>query len=474
MGFGAQKVLFIGADAMDKDLIQQWANEGELPTFNRLFEQSRWGITSNPVGFFVGAVWPSFYTAVSPARHARYCYYQLKSGSYENVKITPHDVKFEPFWNVLSENGRRVAVIDIPKAPPATNLNGIQVLDWGTHDQDFEFSAFPNSLRGEIEHRFGLHPVRWCDGYRKTLEEFKTLLDGLILGVKTKAQIVSSLLARDSWDCALAVFGESHCAGHQLWHLHDCDHSEFDATFVSSFGDPLKTVYRAIDQAIGKLLQEIGTKTTVFILASHGIGPHYDASFMLEKILGLLEFQPVSRTADSATPPLPDLSLRKYFAIPNNDVYGGIRINLVGREPNGQIQPGTDCDELCEALSEDLKSFVNLDSSEPLVRSVIRTKDLYRGEYLDELPDLLVEWNRDKPVSNIFSPKTGQIQDQFTGSRTGDHKPEGLVFAYGPCVRPGRFDNPVSVVDIAPTICSLLNIPLTNVDGKPIKGLFSA
>ncbi|HEY5140594.1 MAG TPA: hypothetical protein VIJ25_14960, partial [Methylococcales bacterium] len=70
------KVLFIGIDSADKDLISQWANAGLLPTFQSLFQKAAWGVTTNPVGFYVGALWPSFATGVSAARHGRYCYEQ--------------------------------------------------------------------------------------------------------------------------------------------------------------------------------------------------------------------------------------------------------------------------------------------------------------------------------------------------------------------------------------------------------------
>jgi predicted AlkP superfamily phosphohydrolase/phosphomutase len=65
------RVLFLAADAMDKDLVLRWAEDGTLPTFRRLLSTAAWGNTENPPGLFVGAVWPSFWTSVSPARHAR-------------------------------------------------------------------------------------------------------------------------------------------------------------------------------------------------------------------------------------------------------------------------------------------------------------------------------------------------------------------------------------------------------------------
>jgi hypothetical protein len=68
------QALFIGLDAADKDLLLEWAHAGHLPHIRALLGRAAWGVTRNPLGLFVGAVWPSFYTGVSPARHGRYCY----------------------------------------------------------------------------------------------------------------------------------------------------------------------------------------------------------------------------------------------------------------------------------------------------------------------------------------------------------------------------------------------------------------
>ena len=133
---------------------------------------------------------------------------------------------------------------------------------------------------------------------------------------------------------------------------------------------------------------------------------------------------------------VPELADRLCFTTPNNDVYGGIRVNLVGREPQGRIHPGAEYEAFCEALRTDLLAFVNLDLGQPLVRRVLRTSDLYKGDGVQDLPDLLVEWERDAPISRIQSPKTGVIEEVFPGRRTGDHKPEGPPFRSGPGIVP--------------------------------------
>ena len=159
------------------------------------------------------------------------------------------------------------------------------------------------------------------------------------------------------------------------------------------------------------------------------------------------------------------------FTTPNNDVYGAIRVNLVGREPKGQIHPGAEYEAFCESLTRDLMTFVNVDTGKPLVKKVLRTADLFRGARVDDLPDLMVEWNREAPITKVSSPKTGLIEGVFPGDRTGDHKPEGMLFAYGPGIVPGRLARPVSITQLAPTIAARLGVSLPDVDGTPVPEL---
>lgn len=497
------KVLFIGIDAADKDLILQWSRAGDLPHLNRLLETAAWGITHSPTGLYVGAIWPSFYTAVSPARHARYCYEQLQPGSYDIKRFSAREVKHAPFWDALDRAGKRVAVIDVPKTYPSELSSGMHVVDWGSHDPDpAGFRVWPEALGEDIERRFGIETMHNCNAFRTTGEEFRDFRDHLVRRVRRKTELSAWCLEQGNWDCLLTVFSESHCVGHQCWHLHDTRHHKHDPEFVAVAGNPMKAVYQAIDAGIGELLQKVGDDTHVMVFASHGMGPHYDATFMLDEMLRRLEGEPAYRKRASLVPMatalwklLPQnvrkmasplrkkvrvslgvdkdqrLDTRRSFKTPNNDTYGGIRVNLVGREPRGLVSPGKEYDEFCATLARDLMAFTNVTTGEPLVKAVLRSADLYEGENMHYLPDLLVEWNRGAPVSEVFSPKTGRITGEYRKCRTGDHTSEGLVFLSGPSIAPGQLQTPVSVMDLAPTIASLAGVELDGVDGRPVASL---
>jgi predicted AlkP superfamily phosphohydrolase/phosphomutase len=169
-----------------------------------------------------------------------------------------------------------------------------------------------------------------------------------------------------------------------------------------------------------------------------------------------------------------DRAAGKCFSLHDTPSHAGIRINLVGREPEGKVQPGPDYQQFCDVLEKDLLDIINVQTGKPVVQRVIRTADCYSGEYLAHLPDLLVEWDEEDPIPAVFSKKFGTISTNFWHPRTGHHRPGGMFLAFGPAVQPGLLDRTVSLMDFAPTIAQLLNVSLPDVDGQPIDELFAS
>jgi predicted AlkP superfamily phosphohydrolase/phosphomutase len=323
----------------------------------------------------------------------------------------------------------------------------------------------------------------------------RTLRDQLLARIAQKTAIAEELLAREPWDLFMTAFGDSHCVGHQCWHLHDPGHPRHDPALVAALGDPVRDVYRALDAGLGRLLGHVAADTTVIVVLSHGMAAHYDATYLLDDVLRRLEGQPapVSRRLLDRTrrawkrlplgfterftglaqrvdraPDAADRSRRRCFAVPTNANCAGIRLNLVGREPSGILHPGPDADAFCSRLAADLHELVDPTSGRPLVKEVLRTAEVFPGEHSSDLPDLLVRWHRDTPISGVASERIGRIVRPDTSTRrTGDHRPEGLFYVRGPGVVPGEVRDGVRAEDFAPTMAALLGLTLAGVDGRP-------
>jgi predicted AlkP superfamily phosphohydrolase/phosphomutase len=404
-------------------------------------------------------------------------------------------------------------VLDVPHTSPSKAINGIQLVEWGAHDANHGFQTSPPELAHDVVARFGMHPQRGLCDANRTPAQLRRFADDLLIGAAKKGAMTRHFLDQGGWDFFAQVFTEAHCVGHQCWHLHDPSHPRHDPRAIAITGNPVRDVYVGIDRAIGEVLRGVDEGTLVILYAGHGFGPKYAGQYALPEILVRLGYAAPAPTAGPAAshdslprrvlswgwrntpdavrrlvrptspprsatrkPPLRrelDAADSRCFVIPNNN-YGAIRVNLVGREPAGIVKPGPEYEVFCADLTRDLLELVNLADGKPLVRRVIRTADEYASEVTKHFPDLLVEWAAQTEVSGVASPKIGEIRRGYDYCRTGDHRPGGFFVATGPGVEPGLLPRPVSIMDFAPTFCSIFDTPLEDFDGAPIPELVEA
>lgn len=522
---GSKKLLVLGLDAASPALLQSWAADGTLPNIARLMATGLVGETLNNEAF-EGSTWPSLATGLNPAGHGFYWQDQLLSGTYRVQRRTPADVSTPPtLWEVLCAAGNRVVLLDVPLARKAPGLRGIQRVEWGGHDLVYGFQTSPPELRESILRTTGPYPlVGHCDTEARSLPQYRELADGLLEGAALGTRLARETLARESWDFAIQVFGESHCAGHQLWHFHDPAHPAYDPDTTRETGNLIREVYVALDASVGAILAGIEPGTTVVLLTLHGMTYTWGASILLPEILirlGVMQRgspestaayqtegrlvqgiraayhllpeavrRPVYRWRDNLNQqvgrgsPL-DLDPRRSrcFDIHLGRGYSGIRLNLRGREPMGILNPGAEADAFSEQLSRDLMQITETGSGRAMVRRVHRTADLYQGTHLGQLPDLVVDWNPEIPVGNtvagngrgsrvsVTSPRVGVVEGVNTYCRTGDHQLGGMFIARGPGIGSGRLGRVVSNLDLAPTFARFMACDMGKVDGKPIPEL---
>ncbi len=492
------KVLCVGIDSAEKDLIFRWAQAGRLPTLRSLLQRGASAVIKNPDGPLSGSVWSSLNTGVSPGRHGRYWNLQLRPGTYQVVQHNYSDVKAAPFWDALSHAGRRVAIIDQPETTAAPDVNGVHIINWGTHAPDAAgFRTWPPTLAADVTARFGHDPVGSCDDRARL--DLPALRRDILTRVTQRTRLSRYFLDRENWDFFTTVFAEAHCMGHHFWHLHDTAHPAYDPKLVEALGNPIEEVYRAVDGALGDLLADMSADTTIVILCSHGMGPCYGGNFLLDNVLRRLEQRRVSRwrardpflwgwqrtpeVLRDAVRPLRNrivqrideaaLSFdgtRRFFQLPSNDGCGAVRFNLAGREPHGIVQPGAEYDALCETLNRHLLSLVNVDTGTPAVRHVWRTREIFPGPFQEQFPDLFVEWHRNAPIRRVTSPSTGEVTGVDTQRRTGDHTRDGLLLVIGAGVACGDI-GAISGIDVAPTIAAMLGVNLPDIEGKVIAAL---
>jgi len=489
-----KKVIAIGLDGAEPALIKKWSHQGLLPNLAKLQQKGVLRTLQSTVDLANGTTWTSINSGVTPAEHGMVYYHrQLKSGTYEIRTKKYHENACEPFWAHLSREGKRVAIFDVPTSTAQKELNGIQILSWGTTGEDGkEPYGIPN-VPPEVYEKFGRHPFEhWQPMKLKTRKMLEKFSKGLVTGVQQRTKIAKWLQEKEDWDLFYMVFTETHWAGHAFWHLMDEEMPTHNKTIAKEYGDVILMVYREVDKALGELLNDVGDKA-VFIFSNTGMGPNYSARHLLPGVLARLgmdgapwekskmryfarQFENWLRSRsvkwtklwlpNTWWEPRQDL-LENFrhkwkecsvFSVPN-DHTGAIRVNLRDREPLGFVEPGDAYDALCTELTSKLLQLVNSDTGHKAVQKVIRVRDIYKGECMNDLPDLIVKWRNDAPVFSLTSPAIGKVSGTLRDPRSGTHRKNAYYLGFGEGIKQ-RTDDEITLLDIAPTILSILGSPI--------------
>jgi predicted AlkP superfamily phosphohydrolase/phosphomutase len=510
------KIIAIALEAAEPDLIETWCNEGHLPALDALRRKGVWTRVRSSTEISSGATWPSMITGCNPAKHGIGFYHrQIKTGTYDLVKVYADGLKREPFWNEPAKAGKRIVIFDVPETFPVDGFNGIHLAGWGVEAPSWPKSSWPPELIKELSDRHGSHALEsWYQVRPNTVDEAGKFIGNLVEGAGRKGAIALDLLAREDWDLFLVSFSESHWGGHHLWHLMDENHPDHRPEEGKAVGDGILQAYRALDRAVSVLLKAC-PDSTVIVFSNTGMGPNYGGNHLLPEILDRLgmgagnrdevsagdwskQVLPASRWGPYAvktvenllTPSLisavkrwvPERSWdvwtrwflglgsgwksRKAFAVPG-DFTGSIRVNLKGREPEGRVEPGGVYDALCDSLIADLSALVNPETGKEAVSSVYRVDRVYQGENLCDLPDLIVKWTGEAPIRALTSPKIGTVRGILPDKRSGAHRTYGFLSLTGKNIKSSAAVGNADLMDIAPTILYLMGEPVPKeMDGR--------
>jgi len=514
-----EHVLCIGLDSADAELIEQWESEGFLPNIAKMRARGASGRMATTAEILHVSAWPSIFTGVTPDKHGLYHAYVMNPGNQSPTRPRPDKTPFPFFWRLLSEQGKRSVIIDAFMTCPLQNFQGSQMVEWGTWSWFSEPAILPPSLKDEIEAKFGPYPAPEHSQVA-VLPEGRWFRNALLAGVEKKTQVIKWLMEKEEWDFFLAVYGETHPAGHYLWHLHDESYPCHPKEVEPSLRNALRDVYVAIDRGIGEILDQAGEGTTVFLVSGDGMGPNYSGSHLLDK--ALLKMGVTAVSSAGAGNGAADLSPKHFLStvrrmIPqnirtavsqtffshgmkerlalkwltagivwektrafliSNANEGYIRVNLKGREPQGIVEPGEEYSRLIEELYQLAKGFVSPTTGKPAARAVHKTDETFKGPCRGHMPDIIINWDPDARITNeLLAGELGRIKTDEPGYGVspfyvGNHRPNAFAIATGPHFSAGEQLEGAHILDLTPTILTLLGLdPPAYMDGKVLEQL---
>ena len=246
---------------------------------------------------------------------------------------------------------------------------------------------------------------------------------------------------------------------HMFWRCRDPEHPGFTAELAGQFGDCIEQCYSRCDKLVGELLERDDENTLLIVLSDHGFGSFRRAvdtnTWLWQR--GLLALgggrRPGLETELSAI----DWSKTYAYAVG----LGGIYLNLRGRESAGIVAGSAEAERVRRAIETGLPALIDADTCRPAVASVSRRERIYSGPYVEESPDLLVNFHPGFRVSwqSSLGGFAGGLFADNTRRWSGDHIVDpaavpGVLFMN----RPSRRPQP-RMVDLAPTMLDYFNVP---------------
>jgi predicted AlkP superfamily phosphohydrolase/phosphomutase len=465
------RVLCLGLDGADYDLVHNLLAEGRLPTLARLSRKGTFGPLRSTIPAFTPTAWSSFLTGLNPAGHGIFAFTSNPNrggGRLENAASRAG----APLWRYLGAAGIRSAFVTVPFTHPPEPLSGMIVTGFGgpRRPEIVPLAARNAILAAHPDLRVSRHPADLTDLAAATATltgHVDEIADVCFLALELEPDL--GLLCAD--------FMSSDIAGHLMWHRLDPTHP---AHRPGETGDELVQVYEAVDAACGRLIEQAewlwDEEPTVFVLSDHGMKPThwlFRANRWLEEA-GYLRFRvdTAGGTLDQQTAYAPELTETLAEQPPFAEIdFAATRAYCFGY--GGQIYlgeiMGADQDErLADEVAEALAEIPHPESGEPAF-DVARKAELYRGFYLDKAPELVL-LPRDERV-HIDSTRqrwseTFQRHEHLfargTAHFSGQHAVTGILAAAGPGIAVADVPPESSITELPATLLALhgLEAPL--------------
>ena len=288
------RLIVLGIDGLDPDVVQMLIDEGKAPHFARLAREGVFGEMDSAPPLLSPIIWTTIATGRTPSEHGIGAFTSLDPATGEEQPVTASLRRVKALWNIFSEAQKKVAVVGWWATWPAEAVHGVMVSDHaGYHflmgeqadgSSGGERVVYPDAISPEIDgllrgpetlslerlqefvdvsateadHRFSfeddLSHFKWA---LATAESYRDI--GLHLWQSERPDLLMVYIE--------GVDSSSHLFGH-LFRQHDLQ-GEL-AEQQRRYGGTVEAMYLMADALVGSYLDVMDDDTTLMVVSDHG------------------------------------------------------------------------------------------------------------------------------------------------------------------------------------------------------------
>ena len=496
------KVIIVSFDGGVWSNLIPIANAGIMPNLKRLLDEGKYGNLESTIPPVTPPAWTAFMTGCNPGKTGVFDFYELQEKSYKLSLTTSASIQVPTLWKILSDNGYKVGVVDVPINYPPSPVNGFMISGWERPSNKKVFT-YPPDLGAKLIEKLGDYPICLTTFDRQGTKDIN-YLNSLIEITSKVGNAALWLLETEPVDFFMVHFQTTDIIQHGFWN----EIATFDFNSKDPVMQKIWDYYRNADKYLGEIKSKTSSDGNFFLVSDHGFGgvKRRMAINVWLKENGYLklkeDFNTKLRTSVKSTAikvvnkvdalarlknrikrktqenldqriivprdfdPIDYSETRAFSSI--GTVFGTIQINIAEREEDGIVSS----DESENLKSEIIEKLLNVRdplSGKPYIKKIVRKEEIYSGKALNKIPDLILI-----PNEGFYFFQGTKEKELFHDAHElseGNHVMEGIVAISGSLSRTIDLCN-AKITDITPTILNLfgINIP-AHIDGK---SLFSA
>ena len=338
------------------------------------------------------------------------------------------------------------------------------------------------------------------------------------------SQLALYLLEQHPQDVMMFTFMSIDTVQHHFWHYMDNAHYYHDREGAKLFKDAILQVYQRLDRTVGQILERLDlAQTSVFCVSDHGQEAVSDRTIYVNRILsqaGLLAYKSINpwqslfvslgrstfsflrktlssgqkkllanvfprlrENAEGMATSYSEIDWSKTMAYCNESPTSSacVMINLKGLKPDGIVEKAQ-YEAVIKKACEAFYAVKDPRNGKSVIGRVYRRDELYSGPHAYSAPDLTLQWWGDSPFNtrpslrgeeNLPALTIEEARPLVLPEWSGHHTIDGIIIARGPCIKQNVKCMGARLIDMAPTILYLLNLPIPDdMDGKVLFQLF--
>lgn len=506
------KILVMGLDGATWDILKPWADKGELSAIKMLMENGVWGELESCIPPITMPAWPCMMTGKNPGKIGVIHFLMREKNGYDFKPVKLNVDKLNPVWKFLNEYGKRTNLFYIPNIiPDLSKLHGMYIPGGFVSSnitpytseaekliEKFQLDKTPPKL-GMVD---GASYINWWRGNAEKHLKF----------------ISHFLNHTDGWDFLMHVIYSNDHLSHLFWKHIDKNHPLYEE--AKEIFEAFLNYYKGLDKLLGDIVEKCkSNNVTLFLVSDHGHGlliKRVDLNKWLEQhgylrikskksyskksLMNLIKQKFLDNSVAKSKSfyrllkkfPRVKNFLRSFLINLNvsGDVvdwsktrayfsgYNGININLKGREPMGIVDP-CDYEKTREIIITELKTLRDPDTNKEIVQNVWKKEELYQGNLVHRLPDIIIEYTNVSEYESVFKFSDSIIKEQLfykpnNPPISSAHTYKGIFLAYGPDIKDtGEKLKNLRIYDVAPMILHMFGLPVPrDMDGRVLTEIF--